>query len=96
MRQYLLPVTVVGAPGVPYAIRGSQARTIYQFDSWRPTQNNADGAAVLTRFVGPNRQTPIFKSAWFACPPYWMDEEKFLGVVEGMTDWFLNQPIEIP
>ncbi|MEW5875670.1 MAG: hypothetical protein AB1752_10865 [Candidatus Zixiibacteriota bacterium] len=95
LRGYLQPVTIIGAPGVPYAIRGSRSRTVYQFDSWRPSQNNADGAVILMRFVGPDRDTPIYKSAWFGCPPHWMDEAKFLQVVEGMTDWFLNQPIEI-
>lgn len=94
LRDYIRPAVVIGAPAVPYGIRGSRSRTVYHFDSWRPALNNAQGKVVLSRFVGPNRNNPIFKSAWFACPPYFMSEEPFLNVVRGMSDWFLNQPIE--
>lgn len=89
------PQKILGIPGVPYAIRGSQSRTLYTFESWRPSQNIAQGQPVAIRFVGPDRDRPLFKTAWFGCPLYFLQEEQAMDLVRGMLNWFLVQPLEV-
>lgn len=90
------PKYIDGVPGVPFALRGSQARTVYRFRSWRPEQNNADGAVVMTRFVGPSRSNPKFKTAWLGCPLYFLQEDQVEHLIEGMLRWFLVEDIVVP
>jgi hypothetical protein len=89
------PKYIYGIPGVPFVLRGSQAKTVYRFNSWRPELNNAQGAVAMTRFVGPSRANPKFKTAWFGCPLYFIQEEDAKALVAGMLDWFLIQPLEV-
>ncbi len=96
MRELIDPDSVFGAPNVPFVVRGSRSRTMYHFDSYRPELNNAHGGVVGMRFVGPSLATPRFKTAWFGCPLYWINEDDAHALTEAMVDWFLNQPLEVP
>ena len=89
------PKNINGVPGVPFALRGSRSLTVYRFLSWRPELNNAQGAVVMSRFVGPDRANPKFKTAWLGCPLYFIQEEDAKKMVAGMLDWFLIQPLEV-
>jgi hypothetical protein len=88
------PQNIVGVPAVPYILRGNESRTLYRFNSWRPSQNIAQGQPVGIRFVGPNTTDPVYKTAWFGCPLYYLEDDQARDLVAGMTDWFLNQPLE--
>ena len=89
------PKYINGIPGVPFVLRGSNSRTVYRFNSWRPELNNAQGAVVMSRFVGPNRSNPKFKTAWFGCPLYFLREDDAANLIRGMVNWFLVQPLEV-
>lgn len=89
------PKYINGIPGVPFVLRGSESRTIYRFNSWRPELNNAQGAVVMSRFVGPDHTNPKFKTAWFGCPLYFLEEDDAADLIRGMVNWFLVQPLEV-
>ncbi|GAB4321274.1 MAG: hypothetical protein Kow0074_12120 [Candidatus Zixiibacteriota bacterium] len=88
------PKFIRGVPNVSYVFRGSMSRSLYSFISWRPDQNIAHGQPVGTRFVGPNSIDPIYKTAWFGCPLYFLIQEDAYQLVDGMLEWFLVQPLE--
>jgi hypothetical protein len=89
------PKEILGVPGVPFVLRGSNSITVYQFESWRPELNNAHGGVVMTRFVGPDRANPRYKTAWLGCPLYFLQEDDVNDLIEGMLNWFLVQPLEV-
>lgn len=100
LRATVLPHIVLGVPAVGYAVRwtddvaGPVSRPLYTFDSYRPALGNYQDRIVGMRTVGPNLQNPKFKTAYFACPLWYFEEEQTRKLVEGMADWFLNEPIE--
>lgn len=89
------PKEVLGIPGIPFVLRGSNSRTVYRLISWRPELNNAQGAVVMSRFVGPDRINPRFKTAWFGTPMYFLNEDDAADLIRGMLNWFLVQPLEV-
>ncbi len=88
------PKEIIGVPNVPYVFRGSMSRTLYSMISWRPDQNIAHGQPVSTRFVGPTPTEPVYKTAWFGCPLYFLEREDAFQLTEGMIEWFLDVPLE--
>jgi hypothetical protein len=89
------PKEILGVPGVPFVLRGPNSLTVYKFESWRPELNNAQGGVVMTRFVGPDRTNPRYKTAWFGCPLYFIQQDDVNELVKGMLNWFLVQPLEV-
>jgi hypothetical protein len=83
------PKEILGVPGVPFVLRGSNSITVYQFESWRPELNNAHNGVVMSRFVGPDLANPRFKTAWLGCPLYFIEEEDVNQLIAGMLHWFL-------
>lgn len=87
---------IVGIPEVNFLVLGASSTALYIFESWRPggpippfnSQSFMDGKPVAVRRVGPNRNTPFYKAAYFSFPLYFIKQEQSEQLFREMVDWF--------
>ncbi|HUU45994.1 MAG TPA: hypothetical protein VM118_09690 [Acidobacteriota bacterium] len=90
-------VTIYGVIDANFLVRGTESTPLYLFQSWRPygpipPENGpsfSHGKVVMQRFVGPNRDTPLYKTAYTTFPLYFLQEEAARELVVGMVEWFM-------
>ena len=87
---------IIGLPDVNYIVLGSNSTPLYLFDSWRPGGPipPEDGPSfshqkpVAMRRVGPSRTSPLYKTAYFTFPLYFIKQEQSEAMFRSMVDWF--------
>jgi hypothetical protein len=87
---------IIGVPDVNYIILGSNSTPLYLFNSWRPggpipPENGpsfSNDKPVAVRRVGPSRSNPLYKTAYFTFPLYFIKQEQSEAMFRQMVDWF--------
>jgi hypothetical protein len=87
---------ITGVPDVDFLVRGSRSTPLYVFQSWRPLgpippeggRSASHGKVVAIRMVGPSKTAPLYKTAYFSFPMYFLKEEQAREVFIKMTEWF--------
>lgn len=86
-----------GVIDVNVLVRGTRSTPLYTYESWRPQgpippENGpsfVQGKVVMQRMVGPDRDTPLYKTAYTTFPLYFLKEEQARQLYIGMVDWFM-------
>jgi len=86
-----------GIPDVDFLVRGKNSTPLYLFRSWRPNgpvppENGpsfTNDRVVMLRRVGPDRDTPLYKTAYTAFPLLFLKEDQSMQLVDEMVDWFM-------
>ncbi len=92
------PQPIIGVPDVNYLVLGSNSTPLYTFESWRPGgpippgegPSFSDGKPVGVRRIGPNRETPLYKSCYMTFPLYFIKQEQSEELFRQMVDWFFR------
>ncbi|MBI3872316.1 MAG: hypothetical protein HY304_04465 [candidate division Zixibacteria bacterium] len=89
-------IAIPGIPDVDFIVRGSKSTPLYTFNSWRPQgpvppDNGVSfmqGKVIAVRRVGPDRAHPLYKTAYFTFPMYFIKEDQARDVFINMVHWF--------
>ncbi|MEW5701156.1 MAG: hypothetical protein AB1792_02880 [Candidatus Zixiibacteriota bacterium] len=89
-------LAAVGVPDVDFLVRGARSSPLYVFQSWRPLGPIPPGGGasfshekvVAVRMVGPSKSAPLYKTAYFSFPMYFIKQEQAKEVFIKMTEWF--------
>lgn len=87
---------VYGIPDVNFLVLGSKAVPLYIYGSWRPGgpipptngPSFSDTKPVVVRRVGPDRVTPLYKTAYQTFPLYFIKQEQAEEYYRKMVEWF--------
>lgn len=90
------PKKIIGVPDVNFLVLGSNSTPLYTFESWRPGgpippsngPSFSHGKPVGVRRVGPNRETPQYKTCYMTFPLYFIKQEQSEALFRAMIDWF--------
>lgn len=88
---------IPGVLDVNVLVKGTRSTPLYTYESWRPKgpippENGPSfvhGGVVMQRMVGPDRDTPLYKTAYTTFPLYFLKEEQARELYIGMVDWFM-------
>lgn len=89
---------IVGVPDVNFLVLGSNSVPLYTFESWRPGgpippsggPSFSHGKPVGLRRIGPNRETPLYKTCYMSFPLYFIKQEQSEELFRQMIDWFFR------
>ncbi len=92
----LRPQPINGVPDVNFLVLGSNSTPLYTFESWRPGgpippsggPSFSHGKPVGHRRIGPNRETPLYKTCYMTFPLYFIKQEQSEELFRKMIDWF--------
>lgn len=85
-----------GVPDANFLVLGSNSVPLYTFDSWRPGgpipptngQSFSHGKPVAVRRIGPDRNTPLYKTCYMSFPLYFIKQEQSDELFRKMIEWF--------
>jgi hypothetical protein len=87
---------IVGVPDVNWIVLGSNSTPLYTYESWRPGgpipptngPSFSHGKPVGVRRIGPERETPVYKTCYMTFPLYFIKQEQSEELFRKMVDWF--------